>query len=154
MARVACLASVARMACTASASASATASDGVFSPGAAEVLPWSSVVEMGVGLGELDPHGLFALRARAFRDEVVEGVTAWPAWPAWPALLRLHRRDTGEAGVGVFARPDFALCLDQLACDVAFGVSARAARTSGIVPQGHFLRVVHALLCRRGLYPR
>ena len=149
------------MACVASASASASASDGVFSPGAAEVLPRSPVVEVVVGSGELDLRGLFvdlhldqALRARALRDEVVEGVSAWPVWPVWLALFRLHRRDTGEAGVGVFARPDFALRLDRFAPDVAFSVFARAVRASGIILCGHRLCVVRALLCRRGHYRR
>ena len=95
------------------------------------MLPRSSGVEADIGSGDLDSYGPLlaprldgALRGRSMPlllDVAVDGNFEWLAWLAWLAVLHLHRRNPGKADVGVFARPDFALRLDRLACDVAVG---------------------------------
>ena len=132
------------------------------------MLVWSSTAEVGVGLGGLGSFGpLLALRLdAALRDRstpvplgaAASGFSAWLAWlawRAWPATLRLHPRDPGEVGVGVFARPDLALRLNPLASGVAFGVFACVARAPSVadlktVLLGRRLRVTDALLHRWG----
>ena len=135
----------------------------------AEVLIGFLAAEAGVGPGGVGLVGpLLALRLDvALRDQgmpVLLGVVAsvfsawlaWLAWRAWPAMLRLHRRNPGEAGGGVFARPGFALRPNLLASGVAFGVFAHAARAPSVadletVLLGRRLRVHDALLHRWGL---
>ena len=100
------------------------------------MLSWSSVGAAIVGVGELGPFVDLrperTLRAGCpllSNDSEEGGVFAWLAWLAWH---RLPRRNPGEADVGVFARPDLALRLDQLAYDVAVGVFARSSLKSSV----------------------